>query len=211
MNCKRCGAELENNARFCPACGALQPMICPACGAESRPGSRECSACGRKLPLAERESKLVYTKRKKHTGAIIGTVIGVLCALLLLGGAYLLLRRVITPRIPLAFVGTVFVLSLLTAGNNDPLIWATAQILSGGVLLGAIFMATDYVTSPVSKWGQVIFGIGIGVITVAIRGFGSYPEGVSYAILVMNACATILDKVGRPKLFGTPKKEAAGK
>ena len=91
MNCKRCGAELENNARFCPTCGALQPMICPACGAESRPGSRECSACGRKLPLAERESKLVYTKRKKHTGAIIGTVIGVLCALLLLGGAVWLL------------------------------------------------------------------------------------------------------------------------
>ena len=75
MNCKRCGAELENNARFCPTCGALQPVICPACGAVSRPGSRESSACGRKLPLAERESKLVYTKRKKHTGAIIGTVI----------------------------------------------------------------------------------------------------------------------------------------
>ena len=143
-----------------------------------------------------------------NTGGCLGETSALL---LLLGGAYLLLRRVITPRIPLAFVGTVFVLSLLTAGNNDPLIWATAQILSGGVLLGAIFMATDYVTSPVSKWGQVIFGIGIGVITVAIRGFGSYPEGVSYAILVMNACATILDKVGRPKLFGTPKKEAAGK
>ena len=91
MNCKRCNAELEANARFCPACGALQPMVCPHCGAESRPGSRDCSVCGKKLPLADREDKLVYTKRKKHTGAIIGTVIGVLCALLLLGGAVLFL------------------------------------------------------------------------------------------------------------------------
>ena len=82
MNCKRCHAELENGARFCPACGALQPMICPHCGAESRPGSRDCSACGKKLPVAERENRLVYTHRKRHTGAIIGTVIGVLCALL---------------------------------------------------------------------------------------------------------------------------------
>lgn len=91
MNCKRCNAELDANARFCPACGALQPMICPHCGAESRPGSRDCSACGKKLPLADREEKLVYTKRKKHTGAVIGTVIGILCALLLLGGAVLFL------------------------------------------------------------------------------------------------------------------------
>lgn len=142
----------------------------------------------------------------------IGGCLGETSALLLLiGGAYLLIRKVISIRIPAAFVGTVFVLSLLTAGKNDPLTWATASILSGGVMLGAIFMATDYVTSPVTKWGQVIFGVGIGVITVAIRTFGSYPEGVSYAILVMNACAIILDKVGRPVPFGTPKKEAAKK
>ena len=91
MKCKRCGAELESGARFCPACGALQPMICPQCGAESRPGSRDCSVCGKKLPLVDREDKLVYTKRKKHTGAIIVTAVGVLCALLLLGGAVMLL------------------------------------------------------------------------------------------------------------------------
>ena len=91
MKCKRCGAELEAGARFCPACGALQPMICPHCGAESRPGSRDCSACGKKLPLVDREDKLIYTKRKKHTGAIIATAVGVLCALLLLGGAVMLL------------------------------------------------------------------------------------------------------------------------
>ncbi len=79
----------------------------------------------------------------------------------------------------------------------------------GGVMLGAIFMATDYVTSPVTKWGQVLFGVGCGLITVVIRYFGAYNEGVSYAILVMNACVVLLDKVGRPVKFGAPKKEAA--
>ena len=75
-------------------------------------------------------------------------------------------------------------------------------------MLGAIFMATDYVTSPVTKWGQVLFGIGCGVITMVIRYFGGYNEGVSYAILIMNTCVVLLDKVGRPRKFGTKKKEA---
>lgn len=132
--------------------------------------------------------------------------------LLLLGGLYLIVRKVISPRIPLAFIGTVGLIALLFPQGNDRLVWAAAQILSGGVMLGAIFMATDYVTSPVTKWGQVIFGIGCGSITMVIRYFGAYPEGVSYAILVMNACAMMLDKVGRPKVFGTAKgKEAAKK
>ena len=78
-------------------------------------------------------------------------------------------------------------------------------------MLGAIFMATDYVTSPVTKLGQVIFGIGCGVLTIAIRYFGAYNEGVSYAILVMNACVVLLDKLGRPKKCGAPKKAGAAK
>ena len=129
--------------------------------------------------------------------------------LLLIGGAYLLIRKVISLRIPLAFIGTVAVLTFLFPQGNDRLTWMAMQVLGGGVMLGAIFMATDYVTSPVTKWGQVLFGVGCGLITVVIRYFGAYNEGVSYAILVMNACVVLLDKVGRPVKFGAPKKEAA--
>ena len=140
----------------------------------------------------------------------IGGCIGETSALLLLiGFAYLLIRRVITPRIPVAFLGTVAVLALLFPQGNDPLRWCAAQLCSGGVMLGEIFMATDYVTSPVTHMGQVIFGIGCGALTVLIRYFGGYPEGVSYAILVMNCCVVLLDRIGRPKKFGTPKKEVA--
>jgi electron transport complex protein RnfD len=140
----------------------------------------------------------------------IGGCIGETSVLLLLVGfAYLLLRKIISPRIPLAFLGTVAVLSLLFPRGNDPLTWCAAQLCTGGVMLGAIFMATDYVTSPVTHLGQVIFGIGCGALTVLIRYFGGYPEGVSYAILVMNCCVVLLDRIGRPKRFGAPKKEAA--
>ena len=128
--------------------------------------------------------------------------------LLLLGGAYLLLRRVIAPRIPLAFVGTVALIALLFPRGNDPVYWMAAQVLSGGVLLGAIFMATDYATTPVTKLGQVIFGVGCGALTMVIRYFGGYNEGVSYAILVMNACVVLLDKLGRPRKYGSGKKGA---
>ena len=83
------------------------------------------------------------------------------------------------------------------------------KILGGGVMLGAIFMATDYVTSPITKLGQIIYGIGCGALTVLIRYFGGYNEGVSYAILCMNACVVLLDRIGRPVKFGAPKKEAA--
>ena len=140
----------------------------------------------------------------------IGGCLGETSALLLLiGFAYLLIRKVISCRIPVAFIGTVAVLTFLFPRGNDNVVWMASQVLSGGLMLGAIFMATDYVTSPVTKLGQLIFGIGCGVITVVIRYFGSYPEGVSYAILVMNCCVVLLDKIGRPTKFGAPKKEAA--
>ena len=140
----------------------------------------------------------------------VGGCIGETSALLLLiGFAYLLLRKVISIRIPLAFLGTVAVLTFLFPLGNDRILWMASQVFGGGLMLGAIFMATDYVTSPVTKWGQVIFGIGCGALTVVIRYFGGYNEGVSYAILVMNACVVLLDKIGRPKKFGAPKKEAA--
>ncbi len=129
--------------------------------------------------------------------------------LLLFGLMYLLVRKVISPRIPLCYVGTVAVLTFLFPMGNDNLSWMAAQVFSGGLMLGAIFMATDYVTSPLTKLGQIIYAIGCGVLTVGIRYFGSYNEGVSYAILVMNACAVLLDRIGRPTKFGAPRKEAA--
>ena len=132
-------------------------------------------------------------------------------ALLLLGFGYLLLRRVLTVRIPLAYLGTVAVLALLFPMGNDRISWMTAQLCGGGLMLGALFMATDYVTSPVTKLGQVVYGIGCGVLTVMIRYFGSYNEGVSYAILIMNLCVVLLDRIGRPTKFGARKKEVAGK
>ncbi len=128
--------------------------------------------------------------------------------LLLIGGIYLVVRKVISCRIPLAFMATVFLLGVLFPQGQDPLTWGAMQLCSGGVVLGAIFMATDYVTSPVTRLGQIIFGIGCGVLTIVIRYFGSFPEGVSFAILIMNTCVVLLDMVGRPKKFGAPKKEA---
>ena len=128
-------------------------------------------------------------------------------ALLLIGFVYLLLRRVITVRIPLAYVGTVAVLAFLFPMGQDRLAWTAAQLCGGGLMLGAVFMATDYVTSPVTKLGQVVYGMGCGLLTVLIRYFGGYNEGVSYAILVMNCCVVLLDRIGRPTKFGAPKKE----
>ena len=142
----------------------------------------------------------------------IGGCIGETSALLLIiGFIYLLYRKVITARIPLAYIGTVAVLTFLFPQGNDRIAWMAAQVFGGGLMLGAIFMATDYVTSPLTKLGQIIYGIGCGVITILIRYFGGYSEGVTYAILCMNACAVLLDKVGRPVKFGAPKKEAAKK
>lgn len=142
----------------------------------------------------------------------IGGCIGETSALLLIVGfIYLLYRKVITARIPLAYIGTVAILAFLFPQGNDRIAWMAAQVFGGGLMLGAIFMATDYVTSPLTKLGQIVYGIGCGVITILIRYFGGYSEGVTYAILCMNACAVLLDKIGRPVKFGAPKKEAAKK
>lgn len=119
---------------------------------------------------------------------------------LLVGFVYLLVRRVISWHIPVAFVGSAFVFTFLFGGFE--LYGALAAILSGGLLLGAIFMATDYVTSPVTPWGRIIFGAGAGLITVLIRLFGSYPEGVSFAILFMNILTPYIDRVVKRRVFG---------
>ncbi len=143
-------------------------------------------------------------------GNVAGCIGETSALLLLVGLGYLLLRRIITLRIPLSFIGTVAVLTFLFPQGGQPrLLWMASQLLSGGLMLGAIFMATDYVTSPVTRLGQVIYGIGCGALTVVIRYFGGYPEGVSYAILIMNCCVVFLDRIGRPRKFGSVKKEAA--
>ena len=142
----------------------------------------------------------------------VGGCVGETSAVLLLAGlVYLVARNIISIRIPLSFIGTVAVLTFLFPQGNDRFAWMGAQVFSGGLMLGAIFMATDYVTSPITKLGQVVYGIGCGALTVMIRYFGSYNEGVSYAILVMNACVVLLDRIGRPTRYGAPRKEAAKK
>ena len=134
-----------------------------------------------------------------------GGSIGELSALLLLiGGIYLLVRKTITWHIPVAYIGTVAVLTVVFSrfegGNN--LSFMLYELFSGGLLLAAFFMATDYSTSPVSPRGRIIYGIGCGLITVMIRYFGSYPEGCSFAILIMNLLVWYLDRAGMPRRFG---------
>ena len=143
---------------------------------------------------------------------VMGGSLGEVCALaLIIGGIFLICTRVITWHIPVAIIGTVVLFAACTG-------WAGAlpeglttcdyigyELLTGGLMLGAFFMATDYVTSPMSAWGKIIFGIGIGFIMMVIRTWGNYPEGMSFAILIMNACVPLLNKI-RPQRFGEPKK-----
>ena len=133
--------------------------------------------------------------------------IGETCAAALIaGGIYLMIRKVITFHIPVVFIGTVFVLSLLVVPEGQTALnYALYQILSGGLMLGAIFMATDYVTSPYTKWGKVIFAVGCGLITFAIRQYGSYPEGVSFSILFMNILTPYINNWTATKPLGGAK------
>ena len=135
---------------------------------------------------------------------ITGGAIGETCALaLLLGFLYLLVRRVITWHIPVSFIGSVFLLSFFAEGMD--FMKALAMILSGGLLLGAIFMATDYVTSPPTPLGKIIFGLGAGILTFLIRYFGIYPEGVSFAILLMNILNPYIEALTARRVFGGQK------
>lgn len=135
-----------------------------------------------------------------------GGCFGEVCSLaLIIGGIYLVVRKVISPAIPLAYIGTVAVFMLI-AGRGD-FEFVAYQILGGGLLLGAIFMATDYTTCPVSFKGKIIFGIGCGVITTVIRLFGSLPEGVSFSIILMNLLVPHIERLTTAKPFGTPKKD----
>ena len=149
-------------------------------------------------PLSSEEMPSLLTLfLGNHGGAIGETCI----AALLLGGIYLLARKVITWHIPVIFIGTVFVFSLLMEGFD--VITALSLVMSGSVFLGGIFMATDYVTAPGTPWGKVIYALGLGLITCLIRYFGIYPEGVSFAILFMNILTPYIAMISRRKVFGT--------
>ena len=145
----------------------------------------------------------------------IGGSMGEVSALcLLIGGIYLIIRKVISWQIPVSYIATVAVLSFLSPKAGSGMEWMMYSVFGGGLFLGAFFMATDYATSPVTKKGQLIFGIGCGLFTVFIRYFGSYNEGVCYSIMVMNLCVALIDKYTKPTRFGvvkSDKKEAAAK
>ena len=136
--------------------------------------------------------------------------IGEISALALLaGGVYLLYRKVISIRIPAAYLGTVAIVTLIFHKTDAPVDWMLYSLFSGGVMLGAIFMATDYATSPATPVGHVIYGIGCGILTVLFRYYGLFPEGVTYAILIMNAFVWFIDRHTAMRRFGTKKGGAA--
>ncbi len=149
-----------------------------------------------------------YSVADMFIGRIGGSMGEVSALMLLLGGVYLIVRKVISWHIPVAYIGTVAVISFICPQGNDPLQYMLYSVLGGGLMLGAIFMATDYATTPVTKKGQLIFGIGCGLITVMIRYFGSYPEGVCFSILIMNCTAGLIDKYVKPQRFGVSREEA---
>lgn len=139
-----------------------------------------------------------------------GGCLGETCiAAILAGGLYLIARKVIRPLIPVSYILTVAVIMLI-AGKGD-FEYVARQLMSGGLCLGAIFMATDYTTSPINTKGKIIFGIGCGLFTCLIRLFGSLPEGVSYSIILMNVLTPLIERATTPKPFGTPKKEKKAK
>lgn len=141
----------------------------------------------------------------------MGGSLGEVSALaLIIGGLFMLIRRIITWHIPVAFIGSSFIFAgILHAVNPEIYVEPTFHLITGGLMLGAFFMATDMVTSPMSKVGQLIFGIGCGVLTIVIRVWGAYPEGVSFAILLMNAATPLINNAFKPKQFGETIKQKA--
>ncbi len=152
------------------------------------------------MPALPKESLL-----DMFLGRCAGSIGEISALALLLGGGYLVLRRVISPRIPLTYIGTLAILSLIFYKTDNALLWSAYNVLSGGLMLGAIFMATDYTTSPVTANGQIIYAAGCGVLTLLFRYFGLFPEGVTYAVLLMNCCVWIIDRYTPPARFGVKK------
>ena len=155
----------------------------------------------------------VHLTRQEVIDLLIGNRAGSLgevsVVLLLLGGIFLVAKKIITWHIPVSFIASVWAMTGIfhlvnPARYADP----SFHVITGGLFLGAIFMATDYVTSPITPGGKLIFGVGCGVVTVVIRLFGAYPEGVSFAILLMNAFTPLIDRYVKPAVFGARKVKA---
>ncbi len=172
----------------------------PALGA---PAAAQIDATTSATPLAAKPGTYSYIDLLLGR---CGGSIGEVCAVaLILGGIYLVARRVISPIIPCVYLGTAAVMSLII--GLDPLY----QLLSGGILLGAIFMATDYTTSPVTKWGKVIFAVGCGIFTILLRTYSNMPEGVSFSILLMNILVPHIERLTVPRTLGYVKKAKEAK
>ena len=148
-----------------------------------------------------------YSIRDMFLGNIPGSMGEISALMVLIGGVYLIARKVINWHPPVSYIATVAVLTFLFPKYGSGVEWMLYSIFGGGLMLGAFFMATDYATSPVTKKGQVIFGIGCGLFTVFIRYFGSYNEGVCYSIMVMNLCVALIDKYTKPTRFGVVKSD----
>ena len=184
-----------------PTAGQLTSYLDAETGATPLAIMKNAIKTGNADLLNDLPSSLHLLLGNNPTGGL-GTI-GEVCAIaLLLGLCYMLLKQIITWHIPVSIIATVFVLSglfhLCDPIYADPI----TEILTGGLLLGAIFMATDYVTSPMTPKGQIIYGVAIGLLTVVIRNWGSYPEGMSFAILIMNAFTPIINNYIKPKRFG---------
>lgn len=162
-------------------------------------------------PLAELKAGTLFPNAADMMNALTGNVggcIGETCAIaLIIGGIYLIVKKVISWRIPVIYIATVFVLTALIGRNGVRV--PVYELFVGGLMLGAFFMATDYASSPVTAKGQVIMALGCGLLTTLIRIFGGYPEGVSYSILIMNLCVPLIDRFTEPKIFGAPEVKKA--
>lgn len=188
---------------FPVAMTAFPPLADAVSGATPLTAMKAAMSGG--APLAEAMG--MFTWQDMLAGFKGGSFGEVSAAALLLGGVYLLIRRVISWHIPVAVLGSMAVFTgILWWIDPDAYMSPLFHILAGGAVLGAVYMATDYSTSPMTKKGMAIFGIGIGVITVLIRNWGAYPEGMSFAILIMNAFVPLIDKYITPKRFGAVKK-----
>ena len=161
-------------------------------------------------PLAQLKNGALDASLKQLVMGQVGGTIGETCAIaLIIGGIYLLYKHVISWKIPVIYIATVFILFAVIGrhGMRMPL----QEIFAGGVMLGGIFMATDYASSPVTPKGQVIFAVGAGLLTYLIRTFGGYPEGVSYSILIMNCCVPLIERFTEPTIFGALPKTTEAK